>query len=144
MSVLWAYSYWAAGNFPALPTGSLPAVKVTNKVNPSCKLCHLSSYNLVSDTLQITSSQGTQKAQVPASSRDSSQSIPSLLTDLQRSTQGIFSHLSAKCSVTTTTSQFLASFSLQPVSSFLTSQKGYLHALWCWAGCLQAMQLVQE
>lgn len=121
--------------------------------NPPVRHATLSADNLVCDTRETTSSQGTQEAQVipegseillPKSSRNSSQSVSALLSDLQRSAQGIFSHLSVKCSITANASQVLSSFFLQPVSSILTSQKGYLHPLWCWATYLQAMWLVQE
>lgn len=87
--------------------------------NPPVRHATLSADNLVCDTRETTSSQGTQEAQVipegseillPKSSRNSSQSVSALLSDLQRSAQGIFSHLSVKCSITANASQVLSSY----------------------------------
>lgn len=79
---------------------------------------------------------------LPKSSRNIFQSISALLSDLQGSTQGIFSHLSVKCSTAAMASQVLSSFSSRAVSSVSTSQKGYLCALGRWAGHLQAMSRI--
>lgn len=99
--------------------------------NPPVSHATVSSDNLVCDTHQTTSPQGTQEAQVISESTQSRNPASKikwklfpLLSGLQGFIQGIFSHFSVKYNVTAATSQVLPSFSLQFVSSVFAKPEG--------------------
>lgn len=132
-----------------------PLQKIITKEEPSCKPCHLVFWQFGVWYTATHFSPGKPggtiySRKLPKQKSYLQNQVETLPKAFQHSCQicrdplrGSF-HSFVKCSIAATTSQVLWSFSLQPVSSILTSQKGYLCALQCWVGCLQALGLVQQ